>query len=618
MDTVLVKKGETFITHDKSYVFSSDTILVLPSSLQYEIKPSKSDEFFTNLAQRADKNRITRELHNIILANHTKSNNNDSLKFNNSTLPYIFYAGRPIRKIHIMQLDVFGPTIDDTSLVASSWIEKTGNKLHVKTKEYLIRNNLIFKEGEFIDPVVLADNERLLRALPYLEDARIIVKPLGALNDSTDILVVAKDVWPSAFNIQIDNIYSGSLQLWNRNLLGYGHEIQSNIPWNSKKNPNIGTENTYIINNLAGSFITSKLFYNNSFQTRQYGVDLERNFFTPNVKYAGGAALYNEITRTKLPLDTASYALDFNNFDVWAGRSFLIKKDGFGKMRHNLTLTTRVLRKHFYERPVITETSYYDYQDKTLILGAISYSRQTFLKSNYIYNFGRTEDIPIGSKIELTAGKEINEFYDRTYLSTSLTAGTYIGNLGYFYTNLSGGTFFLNSGRENQGVINGQFQYFSPLIIFQRYKVRQFVTASYTRGFNRYSMEYLTINDNYGLMGYQNDSVYGTQRFNMHWETVCFTPWVFYDFRFVCFLYADHSWLVKGTDKLFGKLPYTSFGLGIRIRNDRLVFNTIEISFSFFPNVPVGSKTRNFGISGEPLLNPPNYLPQAPNLIPFK
>ncbi len=296
MDTVLVKKGEIFITHNKSYSFSSDTILVLPSSLKYEIKPSKSEAFFNNLAQRADKNILTRELHNIIITNNTKSTNNDSFKIGRSTLPYIFYAGRPIRKIHIKQLDVFGPTIDDTSRVARSWIEKTGNKLHFMTKEYLIRNNLLFKEGDYIDPVVLADNERLLRALPYLEDARIIVKPLASLSDSIDIIVVAKDVWASAFNIQVDNIYAGRFEIWDHNLFGLGHEIQSNLPWDSRKNPNVGTENSYTINNLAGSFITSKLFYNNSFQTRQYGVDLERSFFTPNVKYAGGAALYNEKT----------------------------------------------------------------------------------------------------------------------------------------------------------------------------------------------------------------------------------------------------------------------------------------------------------------------------------
>jgi Outer membrane protein/protective antigen OMA87 len=621
MDTIRVKKGEIFTTRNKSYTFKNDTVLILPSTVHYEVKPSKNDAFFSNLAQRADKNKITRELHNIIITKSKSNGTTDSVKVNNSSLPFIFYAGKPIRNIQIKQLDVFGPTIDDTLRTAQTWMERTSNKLHFRTKEYLIRKNLIFKEGDYIDPITLADNERLLRALPYLEDARIIVKPSNAFSDSTDILIIAKDNWPTAFNIEFENAYSGKFSAWNRNIFGFGQELQNDIPWDSHKSPKIGTDNVYIINNVSGSFITSKIFYNNSFQTRQYGIDLERKFFTPNVKYAGGASLYNERTLSRLPYDTAKtfYNISYNNFDFWLGRSFLIKKDGFGKMRHNLTLSSRLIRSHFYERPMTTSSSYYDYQDKALLLGAITYSRQSFIKSNYIYNFGRTEDIPLGSKIDLIAGREFNEFFDRNYFATSISSGTYIGNFGYLYGSFSAGSFFLlNTQRNEQSILNAELRYFSPLLIINRYKIRQFVSCSYTGGINRFKMEYLSINENSGIAGFRNDSLFGTKRFNMHWETVCFTPLVFYDFHFVFFIYADHSWLAKGSDKIFNKAPYTGIGLGVRIRNERLVFNTIQIAFSLYPNVPKESKTSFLDISGEPLLNPPSYLPQAPGVIPYK
>ena len=620
MDTILVKKNQVFITHNKSYTFPNDTILILPSSVNYEIKLSKSEVFFYNLAQRADKSLFTRELHNIIIANHTNSTITDSVKTNSSALPYVFYAGRPIRNIQIKLLPVFGPTVDDTSRMAKTWIEKTGNKLHFSTKEYIIRNNLIFKEGDFVDPVALADNERILRKLPYIEDARIYINPLSSLNDSTDILIVVKDLWATAFNIKVENIYSGRFEMWDRNILGFGHEIQSNIPWNSHKNPKFGTENTYVINNFSRSFITGKLYYNNSFHTVTSGIDLERGFFTPNVKYAGGLAFFNTKTQSNLAFDTSKieYPFKYNNFDFWAGRSFLLNRNGFVKMRHNLTLTSRVTRTHFTERPEISATSYYDYQSKTLFLGAVSYSRHTYFKSNFIYSFGRTEDIPVGSKVELIFGKEFNEFSSRSYLASQLSIGSFIWNLGYFYTSLNIGSFLLNSWKPNQGVIDGRFNYFSPLIILKNFKFRQFLNVGYTEGFNRYTREYLTINDKNGILGFLNDSVYGTKRFNIHWETVCFTPWSYYDFRFVLFAYANHSWLTNKQEKLFSNLPYTSLGIGIRIRNERLVFNTIEISFSVYPKIPSGSRTKPVEVSGEPLLNPPNFLPQAPTIISYK
>ena len=144
------------------------------------------------------------------------------------------------------------------------------------------------------------------------------------------------------------------------------------------------------------------------------------------------------------------------------------------------------------------------------------------------------------------------------------------------------------------------------------------MNASYTVGKNRFSKEYLTLNDNSGISGFTNDSVYGTKRFNIHWETDCFTPWAFYDFHFVLFLFADHSWLNYNAKPFFSNFPYTAIGFGIRIRNMRMVFNTIQIGFSFYPYIPPGSKTRILDISGETLFNPPNFLPQAPTIVPYK
>jgi hypothetical protein len=101
-------------------------------------------------------------------------------------------------------------------------------------------------------------------------------------------------------------------------------------------------------------------------------------------------------------------------------------------------------------------------------------------------------------------------------------------------------------------------------------------------------------------------------------ETVCFTPWSVFDFRFVVFGFADLSWIEKQPQYLLDKFPYTGIGLGIRIRNERLVFNTLEIRFAFYPNIASGSKTKALGLSGEPVLNLPSFLPKAPQLDPYQ
>jgi hypothetical protein len=620
MDTITLKKGQVFVTLHSKYTILSDTVITIPSNIKYEIWPSKSDAFFNKLAQKADRRLWTRELHNIIVSRQSNPVNNDTLKTSSSLLPFVFYTGKPIRNIQIKRLDVFGPTINDTSRTAINWIERVGNKLHFQSKEYLIRYSLLFKAGDLIDPTILADNERVLRGLPYLEDAKILVKPAGELSDSADILVIVKDVWSKAFDIKIDNVYSGQFQMWDRNIFGLGQEIQNNIHWNTHEMPSTGYDGAYLINNIFGSFISGKLFYYNSFHNESHGITLERSFFTPNIKYAGGASFYNTQKLALAPNDTSKtpILIKYNYFDVWAGRSFLLKRNGFTKMRQNLTISNRIIRNYFYERPEVKEKTNYFFQNKTLFLGAISYSRHSYFKSNYIYSFGRTEDIPLGNEIALTLGAENNEFFKRMYAAYKIAGGTFLGNLGYLYSSVNMGSFFLKPHKPEQALLNVKFNYFTPLLVIKKIKARQFLNINYTAGFERFKNEYLTINNNAGISGLVNDSLFGNHRLNMHWETVFFTPWIFYDFRFVLFAFADHSWLAKSSKNLLDTFPYTGIGLGIRIRNERLVFNTIQIRFSFFPRTPIGSRTNAILISGEPLLNPPNFLSQAPNVTPYQ
>ncbi len=46
------------------------------------------------------------------------------------------------------------------------------NKTHVNTNERIIRKNLLFSAGDTISPLTLSDNERILRDLPFINDAQ--------------------------------------------------------------------------------------------------------------------------------------------------------------------------------------------------------------------------------------------------------------------------------------------------------------------------------------------------------------------------------------------------------------------------------------------------------------
>ena len=88
---------------------------------------------------------------------------------------YQKYSGKIIRNISINQLKVFGQTVLDTTQVPNTRIENIGNELHVNTRRNIICKKIFIHPGDSLDPFILADNERLIRQLPYIKNVSGLV-----------------------------------------------------------------------------------------------------------------------------------------------------------------------------------------------------------------------------------------------------------------------------------------------------------------------------------------------------------------------------------------------------------------------------------------------------------
>lgn len=91
---------------------------------------------------------------------------------------------RYIRSITIKINDIF----EDYS----STPYKIANHLKYKTHESVIRNELLFKEGDRFDPYLLKQFERNLRLIRFLREIRVVPTFDG---DAVDIAVYARDSW---------------------------------------------------------------------------------------------------------------------------------------------------------------------------------------------------------------------------------------------------------------------------------------------------------------------------------------------------------------------------------------------------------------------------------------
>ncbi len=151
------------------------------------------------------------------------------------------------------------------------------------------------------------------------------------------------------------------------------------------------------------------------------------------------------------------------------------------------------------------------------------------------------------------------------------------------------------------------------------FKLRGFLNTSYTHGYNRYGDEYLTLKTKYsGLRGFENDSLAGNDRVTISGEAVLFSPSNIYGFRFAFFTYTDIGLLAGDTPVMSIKREMYSVGLGVRIRNDNLVFNTFQLRFGYFFNPPPYSVLQHFSVSSERTQNAQTFDPGPPGVTPFR
>ena len=137
-----------------------------------------------------------------------------------------------------------------------------------------------------------------------------------------------------------------------------------------------------------------------------------------------------------------------------------------------------------------------------------------------------------------------------------------------------------------QGIFTGGVNYFTGLFEIGKWKFRQFVKPQVTIGINRFSSDSLTLNEGYGINGFNSSSLSGTSRLVFTLQTQSYTPWNFIGFHFGPFLVFSLGMLGDETKGFKNSKVYSQIGLGVLIKNENLVFSTFQISIAFYPSIP--------------------------------
>jgi hypothetical protein len=578
----------------------------LPSGI---LTSDRTPTFYDSLRVKASRKLITRKLYDLLIVSREPYSRKEIS--GSSEAGYVMFSGKRIRKIEIRRLPVFGSSITIPLSSSPDKLEKLINATHINTSEHIIRKNLLFSEGDTLSPLLISDNERILRQLPYIDDSRIIAVPVS--EEEVDIIVITKDIYSLGASYKYSSITKGAASVFEKNIFGMGHEFRINMSYDSGLHDSPGFGAEYNVDNIAKSFINLGLYYFDGLGKRTYGIGIERKLVSSTTKYAFGVSVRKMYTTEDLDTLPVPEPLKYNLQDYWFLRSIMLDRESVSR----LILGARFTNNDVWNRPFILPESYHELQKYRMFLGSAAFTFQKYYKTNLIFGYGRTEDIPYGGLLNLTFGKEYSEFKERIYTGAELSLGQSIKGIGYFYTSLEAAAFF-NDNQSEQGLLSMKTSFISNLFYLGRFRIRNFVKADYTRGFDRYYDENLTFTREDGFTGFRNDSVGGRQRLAVNLESVLFSPVNLYGFRFAFFGFADLGFLFGTNEFVQQGEVLSSIGAGLRIRNDNFVFNTLQIRLGYFPNLPDYSKVNYVLVSGEQLLRPDNFDPGPPSLLPYK
>ncbi len=544
------------------------------------------------------------------------------------------YGGKHIRYIYYNQLKVFGTTIEDTTVVASKLI-RFANKLHYNTRTWMIRQSLFFREGDTVNAYKLVDNERYLRRLPFIQDARIYVINSYTDNDSIDIVVLTKDVFEYGGAISSLNNTKAAATLFNSNLFGAGQRVAVGFSWDNMYHPQWRTGMSYTKYNVGGSFADVSVGYSMlndriDTDTGQYEnstyLSINRPLYSTWASFTGGLTLSANKSVNIFGLPDSVYRdYRYNLVDLWGGYNFTnqYKKTGYNSLSPNIGIELRSFNMDFTKKPTQdTLKNDPNYNSHNFILSQLVFYHQDFFKTNYFFGFGRTEDIPMGYTYSASLGFDEWVGLKRTYtaiqgqkywLPGKNLISTQIGLGGYWY-----------NGHSQDAVLHIQADYYSNLFRLNGPKLREFLHADYLINFNPVLYKTININRENGIYGYRFTLFNNFKRMNVSAQTNYYSPLSVYGFKFNFYLQLQASLLSSYNQSLFSSPFYSGFTVGCQIRNENLSFNTIQISASYQPivdrtyNSYYGPKSLFINITSVTAFNFPIFALNQPTLIQYR
>ncbi len=570
----------------------------------FECLPSKSEYMIDSLKTKTDRYKALRLLYDALVrpSRRVELTKTDVIDERDA---YKHLKGKTIGNITIDINDIYQDT--------SNFIKRIANKTHYPTRERTVRKDLLMHSGDKVDPNIIVANKHLLTSRKYIYDAYFIFTPSKEDSTVVDLTVRTHDNWTLSADGSTSLSGNSRFEIYDANFIGLGNNLSITTNFDWKDCEYGGNEVEYTVPNIAGSFFKGVFVAGKDFDNSDYGFSISKEYIEPT-DFEMGAEAYARRSPYHLQYDdTISGVMSVNLMDVWIGSSKYIEK-----INSSIYANVRYSYSYFKDRPFVDINTNHAFHDKRFIMFGVGLYRENFLSSNLIYGFGVKEYLSAGFKTEIIGGYEWGEFGNDIILGLNMKKGGF-SEFGYFMGDAkSSVNVNALNGKMTSGIVDLNMNYISNLWGGETFRLRQFINVNYTYGWDRGDGdgEVVSFTDDSGPRAFSED-IYGTNRMVLNSETVYFTPFTPLGFRFAIYGFFDVGTLGYNKNP-FNNNFYSTIGAGVRVKNDRLIFSTIQLRLGFAIGKNGFLDSEYIRVQSQSRVDNIRYIPSKPDAVAFR
>ncbi|OGS42398.1 MAG: hypothetical protein A2506_12790, partial [Elusimicrobia bacterium RIFOXYD12_FULL_66_9] len=465
--------------------------------------------------------------------------------------------------ITIERTNVFDPAVAGEDW----WLFRAANRIHIMTREAVIRRELLFAPGEPWDSLKVIESERNLRANGSFRNSEIVQVPRP--DGSSDAVVRTQDAWTTTPQFAIGT--EGG-----KNFLSYGLE-ENNLLGLGKSVSYEHSQDGSVISNSYGygdpRFLGSRLGMNGSYTRNQNGdqinLDLARPFYSLEADHAMGMGWTRTLGEESLVRDGEEYS-KFHRSVRLADAAYGVRLTGDRDFVQRGEAGWYSEKFHFDPTPDTIPGSLPESRELSGPTMGYSWVQPRYIKETYIDGMERVEDFNLGNELKARGGfmaEATGSDRDRWMFNVSDQQGMRLGPGRFILARVAASSRLAARRWENGLVTAGLNLFWKTYWTYERTLV---LHAEGSAGRFLDPQNQLSLGGSSGLRGYKNDSFVGGRSilFNLEDRFFFEREW-FHLMRLGGVFFVDSGVAVPEGSGFSFKRFKTDLGAGLRIAGTR-------------------------------------------------